>query len=90
MTVTFLVLLHVTGEKVTSGYQNWDSGQPSCWLPEFMCTEDCAVLRLDEGYKWHDYFCAATRFEYAFICQYGKFMVKVLRISREFKLFTEY
>ena len=64
------------GERATGGhtYENWDSGQPSCFLPKFLCHEDCGCLRKDEGYKWHDYGCATTGFEYGFACQFGKLL----------------
>lgn len=60
----------ITGQRVSSTYSNWDSGQPSCFLPDFFCHEDCAVLRVDEGYKWHDYLCGSDLYKYGYVCQY--------------------
>ncbi|XP_060566552.1 uncharacterized protein LOC132725433 [Ruditapes philippinarum] len=61
----------VTGERTKSGFQNWDRGQPSCFLLKFMCHEDCACLRKDEGYKWHDYLCSSSMYEYGYACQFN-------------------
>lgn len=63
----------VNGVRARNGgsYENWDRGQPSCFLPHFLCHEDCAVLRLDEGYKWHDYLCSSDLYQYGFACEYN-------------------
>ncbi|XP_052212874.1 uncharacterized protein LOC127831839 isoform X2 [Dreissena polymorpha] len=63
----------VNGVRARNGgsYENWDRGQPSCFLPNFLCHEDCAVLRLDEGYKWHDYLCSSDLYQYGLACEYN-------------------
>lgn len=56
----------VTNHLVKRGYSNWASGQPSCHI---FCFEDCALMRLDDGGKWHDYKCSWIE-DYSYICQY--------------------
>ncbi|XP_053378669.1 galactose-specific lectin nattectin-like [Mercenaria mercenaria] len=68
-----------TGEMVRSGFQNWDSGQPSCYL--FACYEDCACLRLDKDYKWHDCRCNSPWNRYGYACQYSKCIGESFRHS---------
>ncbi|KAK3583797.1 hypothetical protein CHS0354_022842 [Potamilus streckersoni] len=60
----------VTGEAVASGYRKWAPDQPSCYIFT-PCHEDCANLRLSDGYKWHDYPCDTPGlYEYSYICQF--------------------
>ncbi|KAL3861690.1 hypothetical protein ACJMK2_007714 [Sinanodonta woodiana] len=60
----------VTGEAVSSGYRKWAPDQPSCYFFT-PCHEDCANLRLSDGYRWHDYPCDTPGvYEYSYICQF--------------------
>ncbi|KAK3104917.1 hypothetical protein FSP39_013186 [Pinctada imbricata] len=58
------------------GFTNWSPGQgPTDHGFIFGGSlEDCAMIRTDENYEWHDGPCDGVidSFHYSFICQYGK------------------
>ena len=51
------------------GYSNWASGQPGRFLG-IVSMEDCALMRQEDGWKWHDYLCGSMKFHYYYICQF--------------------
>ena len=34
--------------------------------------EDCALMKINDEFRWHDYECSLIFYHYSFICQYGK------------------
>ncbi|CAG2219738.1 unnamed protein product [Mytilus edulis] len=61
----------VNGQKMTWG--NWERGQGpghKGFLFSGGQFEDCAVIRKDDGYKWHDYACNLPSYRYGSICEY--------------------
>ena len=34
--------------------------------------EDCALMKIHDEFRWHDYECSLIFYHYSFICQYGK------------------
>ncbi|KAL3876266.1 hypothetical protein ACJMK2_034133 [Sinanodonta woodiana] len=55
-----------TGEKLTWGF--WDRGQPSKTF--LISLENCALMRRNHGWRWHDYHCHFLKYHYNFICQF--------------------
>ncbi|XP_062610544.1 mucin-2-like [Saccostrea cucullata] len=56
-------------------YSNWESGQGPSQSGFFLASgtiEDCALMRVDSGFRWHDYDCSSIFYHYSFICQYSK------------------
>ena len=51
-------------------------------------TEDCAVLRRDDGGKWHDYHCESVignlGYHFTYICEFRK-IVLFLFLQKEFE-----
>lgn len=39
--------------------------------------EDCALMKIHDGFRWYDYECSLFLYHYSFICQHGN---KVLRM----------
>ncbi|CAC5407412.1 unnamed protein product [Mytilus coruscus] len=63
----------VNGQEMTWG--NWERGQGpgnSGFLFSSGQWEDCAVIRKDDGYKWHDYACNLPQYHCSSICEYSK------------------
>ncbi|XP_056008877.1 macrophage mannose receptor 1-like [Ostrea edulis] len=55
-------------------YSNWKSGQGPSQSGFFLSSgsfEDCALMRVDDGFRWHDYDCSNILYHYSFICQYA-------------------
>ncbi|KAL8603599.1 hypothetical protein ACOMHN_022551 [Nucella lapillus] len=50
-------------------YNNWADGEPSK-LFGLVSVEDCALMRRDDNWRWHDYLCGSLRFHYNFICEF--------------------
>ncbi|XP_063410145.1 lithostathine-1-alpha-like [Mytilus trossulus] len=71
----------VTGEKMTWGY--WQHGQgvtQTGFLFAKGTFEDCAQIRVNDGYKWHDFPCSGgPAYHYSSICEYK--MPKMLTSS---------
>ena len=66
--ILYLANFHL-GEKLL--YKNWASGQPGL----FGAYEDCALMELGDGGKWHDYACHGVLFNtqnHGWVCEYGK------------------
>lgn len=57
------------GEPVS--YQNWASGQGGSLLPG-LSLENCAAIRRQDNWKWHDYPCRLLKFHYHYICQFSE------------------
>ncbi|XP_046576969.1 uncharacterized protein LOC124284882 isoform X2 [Haliotis rubra] len=55
-----------TGEKVSYSY--WARDEPSKTL--LWSIENCALMRREDGWHWHDYHCGALKFHYYYICQF--------------------
>ncbi|XP_061196849.1 C-type mannose receptor 2-like [Saccostrea echinata] len=54
-------------------YSNWEHGQGPSQSGFFLASgslEDCALMRVDSGFRWHDYDCSSIFYHYSFICQY--------------------
>ena len=61
--------LFYLGEKLL--YKNWASGQPGL----FGSYEDCALMEIGDGGKWHDYACHGVLFNtqnHGWVCEYSK------------------
>ncbi|OWF40350.1 uncharacterized protein LOC110463911 isoform X2 [Mizuhopecten yessoensis] len=57
-----------TGERLQWGY--WAPGQPSKSLGLFSI-EDCALMKRQDGYRWHDYHCDTDMFfKYRSVCDF--------------------
>ncbi|XP_025102594.1 lymphocyte antigen 75-like isoform X2 [Pomacea canaliculata] len=56
-----------TGEAID--FQYWSPGQPSKILG-LLSVEDCALMRRDDAWQWHDYICGSLKFHYKYICQF--------------------
>lgn len=50
-------------------FQYWSPGQPSKILG-LLSVEDCALMRRDDAWQWHDYICGSLKFHYKYICQF--------------------
>ncbi|XP_046326253.1 uncharacterized protein LOC124110846 isoform X1 [Haliotis rufescens] len=55
-----------TGEKVSYSY--WARNEPSKTL--LWSIENCALMRREDGWHWHDYHCGALKYHYYYICQF--------------------
>ncbi|XP_078336878.1 uncharacterized protein LOC111134481 [Crassostrea virginica] len=56
-------------------YSNWEPGQgpsQSGFLFVSGDLEDCALMRIEDGFRWHDYPCSNFLYHYSFICQHKK------------------
>ncbi|GFR84190.1 C-type lectin [Elysia marginata] len=53
----------------TAKYENWAKDQPSR-LFDVYSFEDCAQMRRDSGWKWHDKLCGSLKFHYNYICEF--------------------
>lgn len=56
-------------------YSNWEPGQgpsQSGFLFAAGDLEDCAIMRIQDGFRWHDYPCSNFFYHYSFICQHKK------------------
>ncbi|XP_062574062.1 uncharacterized protein LOC134235898 [Saccostrea cucullata] len=56
-------------------YSNWESGQgpsQSGFLFAAGDLEDCALMKIQDGFRWHDYPCSNFFYHYSFICQHKK------------------
>ncbi|XP_062619055.1 perlucin-like protein [Saccostrea cucullata] len=54
-------------------YSNWEPGQGPSQSGFFLASgtiEDCALMRVDSGFRWHDYDCSSIFYHYSSICQY--------------------
>ena len=51
-------------------WTNWGSGHPKGFLHSL---RDCVRMVREDGWKWHDTLCSTLKWEYKFICQYGKY-----------------
>lgn len=65
-------------------YSHWSSGQgPS--QTGFLFSdgghEDCALMKIDDGFRWHDYECSLLFYHYSFICQHGKVVISAFHIT---------
>lgn len=70
---TFSIHFLLIGEKIT--WENWERGQGPTnrgFLHPSGIFEDCALLKINDGYRWHDYLCSSKLFEYTSICEYSK------------------
>ena len=72
--VVYMVLSSI-GDRITWSY--WRSGQSSDNHPGFLfpkgVLEDCAQIRADDFYKWHDYPCGGgIDYHYSSICEHSK------------------
>ena len=56
-----------TGDEQTYGY--WEPGEPSKMFG-FISFEDCACMRRNDDWRWHDYSCDNDLFTYKYICQF--------------------
>lgn len=80
------MVLSSVGDRITWSY--WRSGQGSDSQPGFLfpkgALEDCAQMRTDDFYKWHDYPCSGgIGYHYSSICEYSKCVVKYLRFPHK-------
>lgn len=74
----FLLFIIISGSKVT--YSSFADGQGNNHDDGFFFanggTEDCAVLRRDDGGKWHDYHCESivgnVGYHFTYICEFRK------------------
>nr|XP_022335749.1 macrophage mannose receptor 1-like [Crassostrea virginica] len=54
-------------------YSNWEPGEgpyQSGFLFVSGDLEDCALMRIEDGFRWHDYPCSNFLYHYSFICQH--------------------
>uniref|UniRef100_A0A8W8JZS4 C-type lectin domain-containing protein n=1 Tax=Magallana gigas TaxID=29159 RepID=A0A8W8JZS4_MAGGI len=66
-------LIHAGDPKMT--YSHWSSGQgpsQSGFLFSDGGHEDCALMKIHDGFRWHDYECSLFLYHYSFICQHDK------------------
>ncbi|XP_076460162.1 uncharacterized protein LOC143293132 [Babylonia areolata] len=54
---------------VTLDYNNWAPGEPSMFLG-IISVEDCALMRREDNWRWHDYICGSMKFHYNYICEF--------------------
>jgi hypothetical protein len=69
-----MLFVCISGERI--GWSFWRSGQgpsQSGFLFVRGTWEDCAQIRLHDGYKWHDYPCDGLLSHYSYICEYSKY-----------------
>nr|QFU95414.1 C-type lectin [Onchidium reevesii] len=50
-------------------YTNWASGEPSK-LFGFLSVEDCAQMRKEDNWQWHDFPCGSLKFHYNYVCEF--------------------
>ncbi|XP_062619054.1 perlucin-like protein [Saccostrea cucullata] len=61
----------ISGDK-TMRYSNWQDGQGTragSHIPD-SDLDDCALMRVDYGFKWYDVPCRNKYLKYSYICQY--------------------
>ena len=69
-----ILLVCTSGERI--GWSFWRKGQGQSehgFLFSSGEWEDCAQIRLIDGYKWHDYPCNGFLSHYSCICEYSKY-----------------
>lgn len=69
------------GQKMT--WSNWERGQGPVnggFLFSGGQFEDCAMIRKDDGYKWHDYACNLPSNHYGSICEYSKYELLFIKL----------
>ena len=80
------VFIIISGSSVT--FDRFANGQGSNHNDGFFFanggTEDCAVLRRDDGGKWHDYHCETVvgniGYHFTYICEFRKIVFFVLLV----------
>lgn len=59
-------------------YSHWGPGQgpsQSGFLFSDGGHEDCALMKIHDGFRWQDYECSLFFYHYSFICQHGNMSI---------------
>lgn len=82
---------HLGDPKMT--YSHWSPGQGPSQSGFFFANgaqEDCALMQIHDGFRWHDYECSFFLYHYSFICQHGKVVVDRIMKCKLIFIFSKY